>query len=139
MTKRIDKLVQVKEMAASAAESALVQARASTTAAERALDATKQAWLDAVAQAAHAVSTADLADADARGRTLRQAIQRAEWALNVKRREEDRHRTLVAEARMELRRFELWGERAAAMAKATAARAARRAEDELAARHGREP
>lgn len=134
MTKRIDKLCSVKERAVDAAERVLVQGRASVTAAEMALAGTEQAWRDAQARGADAVVMADLDDADARARTLRQAVQRAEANVQAKKVEMDRLRGLVAEARTELRRFEIWGERADATAKATLARIARNAEDALAAR-----
>ena len=136
-TKRIDKLVHVKQMAVDAAEGALASARVQTATAELALVAIERAWAEAVERAALATCTADLADADAHGRTLRQAVQRAEWTVLTKRREEQRHRALVSEARTELRRFEMWSERAAATASAQATRVQRRAEDDLAARHGR--
>jgi len=138
MTKRIDKLCGVKDRAVDAAERTLAQARASTAAAEMALAATEQTWRDAQARAADAVIVADLDDADARARTLRQAVQRAEANVRAKKGEEERLRGLVADARTELRRFELWGERAAATARATASRVTRNAEDALAARSKRE-
>ena len=134
MTKRIDKLCSVKERAVDAAERVHAQARASVTAAEMALAATEQAWRDAMARGADAVVMADLDDADARARTLRQAVQRAEANVQAKKVEEERLRGVVAEARTELRRFEIWGERADATAHATSARIARGAEDALAAR-----
>ena len=134
MTKRIDKLCSVKERAVTAAERLLAQGRASVTAAEMALAATERAWRDAQARGADAVIMSDLDDADARARTLRQAVQRAEANVQVKNIEMERLRGAVAEARTELRRFEIWGERADATAKATVARVARNAEDALAAR-----
>lgn len=137
MPKRIDKLVHVKERAADAAEAALAAARAATAAAERVVTETERAWVAVLERCASATSTAELEDADARGRTLRQAVQRAEWALATKRRDEDQRREAVAAARQELRRFEMWGERALATVNATAARVARLAEDDLAARKQR--
>ena len=138
MTKRIDKLCGVKDRAVDAAERALAQARASTAAAEMALAATEQTWRDAQARCADAVIVADLDDADARARTLRQAVQRAEANVRARKVEEERLRGLVADARTELRRFELWGERAEATARANVDRVARNAEDALAARSKRE-
>ena len=138
MTKRIDKLCGVKDRAVDAAERALAQARASTAAAEMALAATEQTWRDAQARSADAVIVADLDDADARARTLRQAVQRAEANVRTRKVEEERLRGLVADARTELRRFELWGERADATARATVDRVMRNAEDALAARSKRE-
>ena len=134
MTKRIDKLCSVKERAVDAAERVLAQGRASVTAAEMALAATERAWRDAQERGADAVVMADLDDADARARTLRQAVQRAEVNVQAKKIEMERLRGLVAEARTELRRFEIWGERADATAKLTVKRIARNAEDALAAR-----
>ena len=77
---------------------------------------------------------ADLDDADARARTLRQAVQRADANVQSRKVEAERLRGVVAEARTELRRFEIWGERADATARATIARIGRNAEDALAAR-----
>ena len=134
MTKRIAKLCSVKERAVDAAEGALAQARASVTAAEMALTATERTWLDAMARSADAVIMADLDDVDARARTLRQAVQRAEANVQARKIEMERLRGVVAEARTELRRFEIWGERADATARASVARIARNAEDALAAR-----
>lgn len=138
MTKRIDKLCGVKGRAVDAAEAALAQARASTTAAELALAATEQAWHDAQARSVDALIIADLVDVDARARTLRQAVQRAEANVRSRKVEEERLLGAVANARMELRRFEMWGERADAVARATTSRLARNAEDALAARNKRE-
>ena len=81
---------------------------------------------------------ADLDDADARARTLRQAVQRAEANVAARNVEVERQQGLVAEARTELRRFEKWGERADATVRATIQRIARSAEDALAARNTRE-
>ncbi|HSO36319.1 MAG TPA: hypothetical protein VLT33_27520, partial [Labilithrix sp.] len=77
-------------------------------------------------------------DVDARARTLRQAVQRAEANVRARKVEEERLLGAVATARMELRRFEMWGERADAVARATTSRLARNAEDALAARNKRE-
>lgn len=138
MTKRIDKLCAVKERAVDAAERSLVQARASVTAGEMALAATEQTWRDALERSASAMVMADLDDADARARTLRQAVQRAEANVQARKVEVERQRGLVAEARTELRRFEMWGERADATARTSLQRLARSAEDALAARNTRE-
>lgn len=137
MSKRIDKLVQVKQRAVDGAEAALAAARAATAAAELALVETEKAWSAALSLGANATSSGELDEADARARTLRQAVQRAEWAVVVKRREEEPRRAAVAAARQELRRFEMWSERAVATTRATAARVARLAEDDLAARKQR--
>jgi hypothetical protein len=138
MSKRITKLCSFKERAVDAAEAALAKGRAATAAAEHALAATEQAWRDALARSHDALVASDFDVADARARTLRQAVQRAEANVAARKQEEARLRDAVADARMELRRFELWGERAAATAKATTDRLARGAEDALAARTGRE-
>jgi hypothetical protein len=134
MTKRIDKLCLVKERAVDAAEGALADARALTAAAEHVVTATEQAWAASLDRAGAATTIVDLMDTDARSRTLRQAVQRAEASLHAKRAEEERLRAAVAAARTELRRFEMWGERADATAIATSSRLGRNAEDALAAR-----
>lgn len=139
MTKRIDKLCLVKERAVDAAEGALAQGRASATASAHVLAATEQAWEEALDRYARATTIADLVDADAHARSLRQAVQRAEASRNAKRADEERLSGLVAAARTELRRFEMWGERADAATIATSSRVARNAEDALAARTRREP
>jgi flagellar biosynthesis chaperone FliJ len=138
MTKRIDKLCGVKERAVDAAEGALAQARASSEAAAHALVATEQAWAEALARGSNALTIADLVDTDAHARSLRQAVQRAEATVRTRRAEEDRLGAVAAEARRELRRFEMWGERADATALAIAGRLQRNAEDALAARKKRE-
>lgn len=134
MSKRIDKLTAVKERAVDVAERALVNARAGVSAAEQALTATEAAWADSQDKARHATSIDDLIVIDARGRTLRQAIQRAVALVASRKREEEQKLAAVNAARMELRRFEIWGERTDATAKAAANRVARAAEDALAAR-----
>ena len=134
MTKRIDKLCLVKERAVDAAEGELAKARASTTAAEHALAATEQTWQHLLDRYGAANSIDDLVDMDARARSLRQAVQRAEAVLKTKRVEEERVRAAMTAARTELRRFEIWGERADAAAVATTGRLTRNAEDALAAR-----
>ena len=139
MTKRIDKLCVVKERAKGAAEGALAQARASAITAEQALAATERAWMATLERGASAMTIADLVDVDARARTLRQAVLRAEASLTAKRADEERWRVSAAAARTELRRFEMWGERADAAAIATTSRLQRNAEDALAARNKREP
>ena len=134
MTKRIDKLCLLKERAVDAAEGASAQARAEATAAEHVLAATEKAWDEALERYARATTIADLVDADARARSLRQAVQRAEASLTAKCADVERRRGSVAAARTELRRFEMWGERADATATVSSSRLARNAEDALAAR-----
>ena len=134
MSKRIDKLTAVKERAVDVAERTLINARAATAAAEQAIKATEEQWEQSQEKARHAASIDDLIVIDARSRTLRQAVQRAEAVLATRRREEKTKLDAVAAARMEMRRFELWGDRADALAKATTDRVARVAEDALAAR-----
>lgn len=134
MSKRIKKLTDVKDRAVTAAERALVHARAATAAAEQSARATEEAWLSSLDRARDATTADDLALADARGRTLRMAIQRAQAMVDAKRRDEERFLGDVSAARTELRRFELWGEKATAAANATANQKARAADDALAAR-----
>lgn len=137
MAKRIEKLVHLKQLAVDAAESALVAARVAIANAEHVLRETEAVWGEAIRRGETARDFADLADADARARTLRQAVQRAEWTLIMKRREEEPRLLAVAAARTELRRFEIWGERTDATANAEATRVRRVAEDDLASRKRR--
>ncbi|MDB4947096.1 MAG: hypothetical protein JWP97_6630 [Labilithrix sp.] len=134
MSKRIQKLTSVKDRAVTAAERALVQARAATAAAEQSVRASEAAWLASIDRAAAAETADDLAVHDARGRTLRMAVQRAQAVVGQKQREEQRFLAEVAAARTELRRFELWGEKATAAVNAAANQKTRAAEDALAAR-----
>ena len=132
--KRIERLVDVKQRAALAAEAALATALASTAAAEQLLLATEKSWATALDAAAHAATTGDLADLDARSRSLHMAVQRAEALLAARRRDEQGLRDEVTAARTELRRFEMWSDRVTAAAVAEADRMARIVEDDLAAR-----
>ena len=134
MSKRIDKLTAVKDRAVDVAERALINARAATAAAEQAIRATEEQWEQSQEKARQATTIDDLIVLDARTRTLRQAVQRAEAVLVARRKEEQAKLDAVSAARMEMRRFEIWGERADALAKATTDRVARVAEDALAAR-----
>ena len=138
MSKRIDKLTGVKARAVDVAERALINARGAVAAAAQALAATEAAWLQSQDQLRHSTSIDELIMTDARGRTLRQAIQRAEAMLASRKREEEQKLNAVRAARLETRRFELWGERADATALAETDRLTRGAEDALAARSKRE-
>ena len=113
-------------------------ARAATVAAEQAVKATEVQWVESQDKSRHAKSIDDMIVTDARSRSLRQAVQRAEATLAARRKEEEAKLAAVNAARMEMRRFELWGERADALAKATTDRVLRGAEDALAARTKRD-
>lgn len=137
MTKRIDRLVHVKQRVVDGASLSLLAGQQRTAAAERDLEATKAALAAALERGARASSVADLIDADAHACTLQKAIQRAATSLSARQMEEGRLRAAVSDARTELRRFELWGERVAANETSVAERLARTAEDDHTARSRR--
>ncbi len=138
MIKRIGRLVHVKQRAVDEAAGALAAGQARTELAERALGGAERALAAALERGASAESIADLVDLDAHTRSLRQVVQRAAAERSARRQDEERFRQAVAEARMELRRFELWRARAEANEAAAAGRIGRAAEDDLAARKRRD-
>ena len=138
MTTRIGRLVNVKQRAVDEAAAALVAAQAVTAAAEQLLESTQLAMAAALDRRTSARTMADLVDMDAYARSLQKAVQRAYASLRARQKDEGHLMVAVTEARMELRRFEMWGERASATQEAVAARLARVAEDDLAARKRRE-
>jgi hypothetical protein len=79
-------------------------------------------------------SVLELEDADARIRLRRRVLERTRDRLATARSDEARKQAAVVEARTNARRFEIWVERTEAAKKAGSDRAARLAEDELAAR-----
>lgn len=138
MNKRIGKLVAVKQRVVDGAALALSAAEARTALAEKALETTEATLADALERAMQAATVADLVDADAHATSLRKAIERARAVVRSRKEEEAREMRALTEARTELRRFEMWGERALANETASAVRVARAAEDDLAARKRRE-
>ncbi len=138
MNKRIGKLVAVKQRVVDGAALALSAAEARTALAEKALETTEATLAAALERAMQASTVADLVDADAHATSLRKAIERARVVVRSRKEEEAREMRALTEARTELRRFEMWGERALANETASAVRVARSAEDDLAARKRRE-
>lgn len=138
MNKRIGKLVAVKQRVVDGAALALSAAEARTALAEKALETTEATLAAALERAMQASTVADLVDADAHATSLRKAIERARAVVRSRKEEEAREMRALTEARTELRRFEMWGERALANETASAVRVARSAEDDLAARKRRE-
>lgn len=138
MNKRIGKLVAVKQRVVDGAALALSAAEARTALAEKTLETTEATLAAALERAMQASTVADLVDADAHATSLRKAIERARAVVRSRKEEEAREMRALTEARTELRRFEMWGERALANETASAVRVARAAEDDLAARKRRE-
>jgi hypothetical protein len=138
VNKRIGKLVAVKQRVVDGAALALSAAEARTALAEKALETTEATLAAALERAMQAATVADLVDADAHATSLRKAIERARVVVRSRKEEEAREMRALTEARTELRRFEMWGERALANETASAVRVARAAEDDLAARKRRE-
>jgi hypothetical protein len=138
VNKRIGKLVALKQSVVDGAARSLHAAEARTAIAEKALETTEATLAAALERAMQASTVADLVDADAHATSLRKAIERARAVVRSRKEEEAREMRALTEARTELRRFELWGERALANENAAAVRVARSAEDDLAARKRRE-
>ena len=136
-TKKIARLVQIKQRTVDAAEAAHAAAHAVSNEADAARAAADRKWLAAVesAQAIGVVGTIyDLDERDQQIRFLRRAIDAAEKAYLLARSKEAAARDVMTEARVELRRFESWLEKATELAKEERKRVERGAEDEMASR-----
>ncbi|MBX3196762.1 MAG: hypothetical protein KF894_01295 [Labilithrix sp.] len=132
--KTIGRLVDMKRRASDAAEMAHSAAHARTLAAEQARILADRTWLAALDAADHIGMVSDLEDRDAQIRGLRRAVDQAELRHVIARSEEAAAREAMTEARVELRRFERWLEKAVAEGQAEQRQRERVAEDEVAAR-----
>ncbi|MBX3258163.1 MAG: hypothetical protein KIS78_10225 [Labilithrix sp.] len=132
--KTMGRLIDVKRRAVDAAEAAHAAAHARTRAAEQARIHADRTWLAALDAADHIGLVADLEDRDAQIRALRRAVDQAEQRHALARSEELAAREAMTEARVELRRFERWLEKAVAEGQAEQRQRERVAEDEVAAR-----
>jgi len=135
--KMINRLIEIKQRAADAAETAHVAARLAVTAAEETQRQAVAGWKHFVETAAEVRSVADLEDRDRQYKWLRKLIDDAEKKVAVAHADEAAKRELMTEARIELRRYETWLENTQAVARAEQARLQRLQDDEVAARKGR--
>ncbi len=136
-TKKIARLVQIKQRTVDAAEAAHAAAHAASVEADGARASADRRWLAAVeaAQAVGVIGTIyDLDERDQHIRFLRRAIDAAEKVFLLARSKESLARDTMTEARVELRRFETWLEKATELAKEERKRIERGAEDEVASR-----
>lgn len=136
-TKKISRIVQIKQRTVDAAEAAHAAAHHASIQADAERAAADRKWLAAVhaSQAVGVVGTIDdLADQDAQIRFLRRKIDEAEHTYLIARTNEAVAREAMTEARIELRRFETWLEKATAAAQEERKRIERGAEDEVAQR-----
>ncbi|MBX3209358.1 MAG: hypothetical protein KF764_30275 [Labilithrix sp.] len=132
--KTIGRLVDMKKRAADAAEMAHAAAHAVTVAAEQARIEADRTWLAALDAADHIGLAADLEYRDMQIRALRRAVDQAEQRHALARSAEFAARQAMTDARVELRRFERWLEKAVADGQAEQRQRERVAEDEVAAR-----
>lgn len=134
MSKRMTKIMDLANRAATNAEAELAAAIRQTTAAEEIVAKAEAALQSAIDWNEPVSSVAELADIDARIRVRRTQLERAHQSALAVKREEAKKRAAVVEARTNARRFEIWIERTETARKANVDRKARLAEDELAAR-----
>jgi flagellar export protein FliJ len=130
----IYRLIDIKQRAAEATETAHVAAHLATEEAETALRDAIAGWKAFAESPGVVTSAADLEDRDRQYKWLRTVIDRAEKSVRLARADEATKRERMTEARIELRRYETWLENTKALRKAEAARVQRLADDEVAAR-----
>ena len=133
----IRRLIDIKQRAADAAETAHVAARAAVTAAEETHAQAVAGWKHFVESAAEVRSIADLEDRDRQYKWLRKVIDDAEKRVAAAGADEAVKREAMTAARIELRRYETWLENTQVAARAEQARVQRLMDDEVAARKGR--
>lgn len=135
--KTIGRLIEMKRRAVEVAEMAHASAHAVTVAAETARNDANERWLAAIDASSDIGLASDLEDLDRHIRGLRRTFDRLEHELAVAHVKERGTREKMTDARIELRRFETWLERAEAERMAEVQRVARIADDEVAARKQR--
>lgn len=133
----IRRLIDIKQRAADAAETAHVAARAAVSAAEEVQRRALAGWKHFVESAVEVRSVADLEDRDRQYKWLRKVIDDAEKGVATAQADEAVKREVMTEARIELRRYETWLENTQQAARAEQARVQRLMDDEVAARKGR--
>ncbi len=136
--KMINRLIDIKQRAADAAETAHVAAHTATRGAEETLRHALNGWkvfLEGSSAARAPVSSVhDLEDRDSLYKWLRRAIDDAERGVALARTHESATRETMTEARIELRRFETWLDNTKEAHRTEATRVQRLADDEVAAR-----
>ncbi len=135
--KMINRLIDIKQRAADAAENAHVVAHHTTRAAEERLQRAIAGWTSFVEEQSDVRTVADLEEQDRQYQWLRKVVTDAEKCAAVARNDEATKRELVTEARIELRRYETWLENTKELQRIEAVRTSRLADDEIAARKGR--
>lgn len=133
-TKMIHRLVDIKERASEAAETAHVVAHQASQAAEGRLREAIGAWTTFAQSTPEVTSVHDLEDRDRQYKWLRKQLEDAEKSVQIARAEESAKREKMTEARIELRRYETWLENTTELAKMEAKRVQALADDEVAAR-----
>jgi len=131
--KTMGRLIEMKRRNVEATEMAHAAAHAVTVAAESARIEADRRWLAALDAADHIGFIGDLEYRDVQIRSLRRAVDLAEQHFRLARANEAEARERMTDARIELRRFEMWLERAEQEQQAEQTRLERVAEDEVAA------
>lgn len=132
--KTITRLLEIKRRASEAAETAHVLAHDEAVKAEHERVRADTAWLTALDRNETIGTVSDLEERDAHVRALRTKVDEAERLFYLARTKESHAREQMTDARVELRRFEMWLERTQAEQAAEARRVERIAEDEVASR-----
>lgn len=135
--KMIHRLIDIKQRAADAAETAHVAAHHRAATAEQTLKQAVAGWRSFTEEKSDIRSIADLEDRDRQYTWLRKIIADAEKDMMLARNDEAAKREVMTEARVELRRYETWLENTQELARIEQARSQRQADDEVAARKGR--
>lgn len=135
--KTMGRLLEMKRRNVERAEMAHAAAHAATAAAEAARITADRRWLAALDAAEHIGFIGDLEYRDMQVRSLRRAVDQAEQSFRLARANEAEARERMTDARIDLRRFEMWLERAEEEHRAETRRVERVAEDEVAARKQR--
>lgn len=134
MSKRMTKIMDLANRAATNAEAEVAAAARRTAAAEEVVRSADAALQSAIDWKEPVASVFELEDIDTRIRLRRTQLMRAHEGVAASKREEAKCRAVLVEARTNARRFEIWIDRTESARKANVDRKARLAEDELAAR-----
>jgi hypothetical protein len=132
---KILRLVDIKQLAVEHAEAAHAAAQAKTAAANEAYVRAEAAWLEAAsAKEGELETVSELQDRDLRIRKLWRVLQDAQRAFSLARSAAAMLQDKLIDARIDLRRFEMWLERKREEQANEARRLERIAEDERAGR-----
>src|SRR4051794_25145248 len=107
----ITRLLEIKRRASEAAETAHALAHNEAATAEHERLRADTAWLTALDRNETIGTAADLEERDAHVRSLRKMVDESERVFYLARMKETHARELMTDARVELRRFEMWLER----------------------------